>query len=448
MAALDIAIVGPALPAIRRSFELGERDVAWVFTIYVLFNLLGTPILAGLSDRLGRRPIYMLAIGLFTAGSLLAGLSGEYWLLLVGRAVQGFGGGGIFPVASAVIWSAYPPQVRGRMLGLLGAVFGIAFLIGPVLGGVLLLFSWHWLFLVNVPLGVAVLLGASRVLPTSRAAAAGPFDRTGMLLLGVVLVSLVTGLAQVDPARPVESLAAPGMWLFLAVSVALFPIFLGVERRAARPIVDVALFSRRRVMLVALVAAGAGVAEAAVVFVPELLKSAFGVSESTAGFMLLPPVIAMAITAPIAGRMVDRTGSAPVLLAGSGLLAAGMALIGLLAPTLPVYYVASVLTGMGLASLLGAPLRYIMLSEAPPGSTASAQGALAVLMSVGQILGGVAISSLAEYGGGGEAGYRLAFTSVGALALLMAGAALLLRVATETRGETTPQPHPDAMRNA
>jgi MFS family permease len=100
MGALDIAIVGPALPAIQDTFGLGERDVAWVFSIYVLFNLLGTPILAALSDSLGRRPIYLLAVALFTVGSLLAAASTDFWVLLLGRAIQGAGGGGIFPVAS------------------------------------------------------------------------------------------------------------------------------------------------------------------------------------------------------------------------------------------------------------------------------------------------------------------------------------------------------------
>jgi EmrB/QacA subfamily drug resistance transporter len=426
MAALDIAIVGPALPAIQDSFSLGERGVALVFTIYMLFNLLGTPTLAALADRLGRRPVYLLAVGLFTAGSLVAGLSGEYWLLLVGRAVQGAGAGGIFPVASAVIWSAYPPQMRGRMLGLLGAVFGIAFLIGPVLGGVLLLFSWHWLFLVNVPIGAAVLVAGARVLPESRASRSGSFDRAGMLLLSIILAVLVAGLAQVDPARPAKSLAASGVWPLLAAGAALVPLFVMAERRASNPVVDVRLFSRRRVLLVAALAAGAGVAEAAVVFVPQLLKATFHVTESTAGFMLVPLVVAMAVTSPVAGRSVDRAGARPVLLAGSGLLAAGMALVGTAALSLPVYYLASVLTGMGLAALLGAPLRYIMMSEAPANSTASAQGALTLLIGLGQLVGGVAIGATAEFQGG-EAGYRLAFSLVSVLGALLVGAALLLR---------------------
>lgn len=429
MGALDIAIVGPALPAIQRSFGLGERDVAWVFSIYVLFSLLSTPILAALSDSLGRRPIYLLAVALFTAGSLLTALSTDFWLLLLGRAIQGAGGGGIFPVASAVIWDTFPAQVRGRMLGMLGAVFGVAFLIGPVLGGVLLLLSWHWLFLVNIPIGLAVLIAGSRVLPASHThtRSRGSFDWAGMLLLGGILITLVIGVTKIDTTKLYESLAEPDTWLPLVACLVLIPIFVRVEMGVSRPVVQVRLFSRRQVLLVALLAVGAGVAEAAIVFVPQLLRATFGVDVSAASFMLLPLVVAMGLTSPVAGRFVDRAGARPVLLVGSTLLTIGMLLTGLPTMTLPVYYVASVLTGMGLAALLGAPLRYIMLNEASVGNTASAQGALTLLISMGQLLGGVTIGVVAEYRGGGVAGYQIAFTLVGVSGLFLVGAALLLR---------------------
>ena len=128
MGALDIAIVGPALPVIGAEFGLDSRGLSWVFTLYVLGNLIGTPLMAKLSDRFGRRNVYMLDVGLFAAGSLVVALShgtGAFWLLLAGRAIQGLGAGGIFPVASAVIGDTFPPEKRGSALGLIGAVFGL-----------------------------------------------------------------------------------------------------------------------------------------------------------------------------------------------------------------------------------------------------------------------------------------------------------------------------------
>ncbi|HEY8449174.1 MAG TPA: MFS transporter, partial [Bacillota bacterium] len=165
MGALDIAIVGPALPSIGRRFDVDARALAWVFTIYVLFNLIGTPLIARLSDQYGRRQLYVLSVGLFAAGSLLVAVTPTFSLLLVGRAVQGFGAGGVFPIATAVIGDTFPPEIRGRALGMLGAVFGLAFLVGPILGGVLLRYGWAWLFLINLPLAAGVIASSLRVLP-------------------------------------------------------------------------------------------------------------------------------------------------------------------------------------------------------------------------------------------------------------------------------------------
>ncbi|MCB0025449.1 MAG: MFS transporter, partial [Caldilinea sp.] len=142
MAALDIAIVGPALPAIQQSFGVDERALPWVFNIYVLMNLIGTPLMAKLSDRYGRRLIYVIDIALFAAGSLTVMLAPAFSFVLIGRAIQGLGAGGIFPVASAVIGDTFPPEKRGSALGLIGAVFGLAFIVGPVIGGLLLMLSW------------------------------------------------------------------------------------------------------------------------------------------------------------------------------------------------------------------------------------------------------------------------------------------------------------------
>ena len=172
LAALDIAIVGPALPAIRTSYEVGSRGLSWVFSAYVLFYLLGAPLLAKVSDRIGRRAVYAQSLGLFAGGSLLVAAAPTFEVLLLGRAIQAFGAGGIFPVATAVIAEVVPSAQRGRVLGLIGATFGLAFLLGPILGGLLLHWSWRWLFLVNVPIA-AVLIGVGlRRLPSAAAAAA------------------------------------------------------------------------------------------------------------------------------------------------------------------------------------------------------------------------------------------------------------------------------------
>jgi EmrB/QacA subfamily drug resistance transporter len=419
MGALDIAIAGPALPAIQASYHVDDRAIAWVFTIYVLFNLIGTPLMARLSDVLGRRSIYMLDVTLFGLGSLVVALSPSFEVLLLGRAVQGLGAGGIFPIASAVIGDTFPPERRGRALGLIGAVFGLAFIIGPILGGILLTFSWHWLFLVNLPIAAGLLVVSGRLLPATRPAQRRPFDWPGMTLLAVLLSAMTYGLNQIDSARFVQSLTSPGVWPFLLLAVILLPVFWFVERRMSSPVLPVSLFVSRQVALVAAFALASGLGEASVVFGPKILKSAFGVSESTASFMLVPLVLTMAIGSPLAGRLLDRLGSRVIVLAGSGLLAAGMITLGLWAHELVLFYVGAGLVGFALGILLGAPLRYIILAEAPATQRAAAQGALALFTSTGQLVGGAVVGAIAASRGGGVAGYENAYLLVGGLVLLL-----------------------------
>ena len=166
MGALDISIVGPAIPSISKDIAVSQRLLGWIFSIYVLFNLVGISLFAKLSDRFGRRNIYMLSVLLFAVGSLIVALSHTFDMLMVGRAVQGFGSSGIFPVASAVVGDVFPPEKRGRILGLIGAVFGLAFIIGPVLAGTMLsFFSWNSLFLINLPIAALIMWGSYRILP-------------------------------------------------------------------------------------------------------------------------------------------------------------------------------------------------------------------------------------------------------------------------------------------
>jgi multidrug resistance protein len=193
MGALDIAIVAPALPTMQRYFSVGDRALTWTFTIYVLFNLIGTPLMAKLSDRYGRRSIYLIDVALFGLGSLLVALTPPhlFGLLLFGRALQGFGAGGIFPVASAVIGDTFPPEKRGSALGLIGAVFGLAFLVGPLLGGIILtLASWQVLFLINLPIAMVVMILGFWILPTQRPDTHPTFDWGGILSLSLLLESV------------------------------------------------------------------------------------------------------------------------------------------------------------------------------------------------------------------------------------------------------------------
>jgi multidrug resistance protein len=166
LGALDQTIVGPALPTIVTQLH-GNEYYTWAVTIFLLTSTISVPFWGKLSDLYGRKPIFMIGISIFLIGSALSGLSQEMWQLVLFRGIQGIGAGSIFPVALAVIGDMFTPQERGKYQGLFGAVFGIAFVVGPLVGGFLTEnFSWHWIFYVNIPIGFVSLFFIWRLLPT------------------------------------------------------------------------------------------------------------------------------------------------------------------------------------------------------------------------------------------------------------------------------------------
>jgi EmrB/QacA subfamily drug resistance transporter len=443
MAALDIAIVGPALPTMRDYFGLDDRSITWLFTIYVLFHLIGTPLMAKLSDMWGRRAVYLADLILFAAGSLLVAVAPSFGLVLAGRAIQGFGSGGIFPVASAVIGDTFPPEKRGSALGLIGAVFGIAFIIGPVLGGLLLLAGWRWLFAINMPILIGLMIVAPPLLPNSRPAFRLPFDWTGMATLGIILGALTYGLNRLDTSNIWASLTSPQVWPLLVVAIVLLPAFVRLEQQAVDPVIHLRLFKSRQLRLASLLAIGGGLGESAVVFIPALAVAAFAVSKSNASFLLMPLVLALAVGAPTAGKLLDKKGSRVVILAGTSLLAVGMLGLGFFGHIWALFIAAIILIGLGLAALLGAPVRYIMLNEARPEDRTVAQGLIAILTGVGQLVSGALMGAIVTSTGGGITGYASAYGLIGATAIVMVLVSLGLKsraseLVTITQNSVTP----------
>lgn len=427
MGALDIAIVGPALASIRHDFGIDERAVSWVFTTYVLFNLISVPLMSKLADVFGRRTIYVFDVSLFAIGSLIVALSPAFPVMILGRAVQGLGAGGVFPVASAVIGDTFPPEKRGGALGMIGAVFGIAFLVGPILAGIILSFaSWHWLFLINLPIAAVVIFFALRLLPAARPAKQKQFDWQGMVVLALALASLVIGINRLDTKNFFASLFSIETLPFFIVTIASIPLFIWLERRAANPVVDLKLFSRQ-VSVAGAIAAGAGLSEATIVFVPQFVVFAFGVTSGVASFMLLPAVLAMAVGAPLAGRLLDKQGSRVVVFLGTVLSTAGLFIVALFGTNIVMFYVSALLAGLGLGVLLGAPLRYIMLNEAPASERAAAQGILTLHSSIGQLVGGALVGAIAASVGGGVTGLASAFFTVGVIMLILTVLTILLK---------------------
>ena len=425
MAALDTAVIAPAIPALRAAFGVDNREVGLVMIMFILFSLSSTALMANLGDRHGRRPVYLASISLFALGSLVIALSPSFWLIVVGRAIQGVGGGGIIPTASAVIGDALPPKERGRALGLIGATYGMAFVLGPPLAGLLMVVaSWHWIFLANLPIAAVVLFLGARALPVqTRAGVLPPLDWPGIVAVFLMLSALVLGITRVA-----DGLASVVLWPWLlAAAAALLLLLVAIERRARQPMIPLTLFANRQLALAYLLTAGAGFGMGSVIFLTSIATLAHGVARDHAGFVLLPMVICSMVGSMGSGRLLNRLGARTLVMIGFVLLAVGYAASALPGIGLTGFLLATMPVGLGVGVVVSGALRTIAIDEAPVAVRGAAQGLINIFTSIGTLLSAAAIGALADYGGGGVHGFGIAYGVVAALMLVMLLVAFGLR---------------------
>ncbi|NTU81613.1 MAG: MFS transporter [Chloroflexales bacterium] len=431
MAALDVAIIAPAVPALRDAFGIDNSQIGMVTIVFSLFIMSSTTLMAALSDRYGRRPIYLLCVAGFALGSLVIAFAPSFWVVLLGRAIQGFSAGGVNPTASAVVGDVFPPAERGKALGLIGATFGMAFLLGPLVASLILaVLSWHWIFLINLPVAAVVLWLGNRNLP--RVGASGspaPIDWPGILLVAATLSCLVLGINRV-----IDKSLGVTLWpALLAIAALCVPALIAVERRAARPVVPLNLFTTRQLALTYILCVGAGFGMGSVVFISSVAVAGLGIAAKQAGMLLLPLVVVSAAGSMGFGRLLNTLGSRLVMLIGFGTLAAGSAMLPLTGTGLGlwVFMPASMLVGLGVGIVVGGTLRTIVLNEVGAEQRAAAQGLINVSISVGSLLVVAALSTLADARGGGMSGLAVAYLTASAMMAVM----FLLSLGLKAHGE-------------
>jgi MFS family permease len=426
MGALDISIIGPAIPSIEKTILMNQRDLSWIFSIYVLFNLVGISLMAKLSDFFGRRWIYLLSAALFGIGSLVVASSQNMTFLLIGRGIQGFGSSGIFPVAAAVIGDVFLVERRGRALGLLGAAFAIAFILGPFIAGfVLMYFNWNTLFLINIPVVVLLIFWGYFILPSKRMEQQIKFDFPGVILMGIILAAYSVAVNKIQADNFMESITTFPVLLLLLIVAILTPILIMLEKMTENPVLDVKLFRSRQVLLVGFIAVGLGLFQSSIVFLPKLAVTLFGVGPSRASFMLLPVVIAAAIGSPVGGRMVDKIGSRIIIFAGLAIATIALFLLSVVLKNFTYFYCAEGLLGLGLA--IRASLSYIMLNEVSLTERASTQAVLLIFISIGQLTGSALIGALISSADKGVTGFGYAFLVMGILSFILVIASFFLK---------------------
>lgn len=345
MVILDTTIVNVALPQIGIALQR-QSGIEWIVTVYLLAVGLAQPPTGWLADRFGRKRIFTVSLGLFTTGSLLAALAPTLEVLVAFRALQGLGGGALMPVGMAMIYELFPPHRRGTALGVWGvaAMAGPAF--GPVIGGYLVTtVSWHWLFLVNVPIGAIGIVAATRLLRDTGYQESRPFDGVGLSLVSVGLVLWLFTFARASDWGWGSALTIG----CLAVGAALFSLFVAWELRVAHPVIDVRMFRVPIFGLTMVLTASLVIVQFAIlVFVPLELQTVRGMTALRVGLMLVPVAAAAAITFPLGGRLTDRIGPRIPVMLGAGLLATSATILAHLSVTSSMITIGAALVAQGL----------------------------------------------------------------------------------------------------
>ena len=344
IAAMEMTVVSTAMPTVVAELG-GALHYSWVFSAYMLATTVTVPIYGKLADLYGRKPVMQVAMVIFLCASMACGQARTMTALIVFRALQGIGAGGLQPIAITVVGDIFSVEERARMQGIFGAVWGLAGLVGPLVGGLIVsTLSWRWVFYINVPFGIvaAALLQVGLVEDITKKDHKLDFLGAGVLSLAVV--ALLVG---------VEGYAT---WLLLPLSAISFVAFVVVELRAAEPLLPPRLFARRILAVASVIATIAGAAMiGTLTFLPLYAQGVLGASPTAAGAAIAPMAIAWPAASALSGRLLARFGFRPLVRAGMGILfVATLYLVWILshgATTTTLKIAAAALgAGMGLAN--------------------------------------------------------------------------------------------------
>lgn len=395
LASLDQTIFSTALPTIVGELD-GVDHMLWVITAYILASTIMLPVYGKLGDLFGRKDLFIFAIALFMAGSVIGGLAQDMSWLIAGRAVQGLGGGGLMILAQAIIADVVPARERGKYMGIMGGVFALSSVAGPLLGGWFTDgIGWRWAFWINIPLGILAIASAVFFLQIPKGVQRKPrVDVAGMMTLAIASTCLVMLTTWGGTTYDWDS---PVIISLIIGAVVLGTGFVMIERRAPEPIMPLHLFRDRNFNLTTIAGLITGVTMfGALAYLPTYLQMVEGVNATEAGFLMIPMMAALLVSSIVSGQLVSKTGRYkhfPIL--GAIVVAISLVLLSTMTPSLPTWLTCAYLAIMGLG--LGMSMQILVLivqNSFPISEVGTATASNNYFRQIGASVGSAVVGSL------------------------------------------------------
>ncbi|WP_084622085.1 MDR family MFS transporter [Demequina oxidasica] len=395
LAALDQMIFSTALPTVVGELG-GVEHMLWVTTAYILAATIMMPVYGKLGDLFGRKHLFIFAISIFMIGSIVGGLAQNMPELIAGRAIQGLGGGGLMILAQAIIADVVPARERGKYMGVMGGVFALASVAGPLLGGYFTeSLDWRWCFWINIPLGIAAIVSAMMFLHLPKRDQGKPkIDVAGMITLAVASSAIVLATSLGGNTYAWSSWQIIGLF---ATGVVVGIVFVFIEKRAAEPVMPLYLFKNRNFNLTTGAGLITGIAMfGAMAYMPTYMQMVTGVTATQAGLLMIPMMAAMLITSISSGQYVTKTGTYKFLpIMGSVFIALGLFLLSTMTPDMALWIRCAYLAVMGLG--LGLTMQILVLivqNSFPAKAVGTATAANNYFRQIGASVGSAAVGSL------------------------------------------------------
>lgn len=393
MGAMDNGIVSPAREIIQNGFGIEQNLGIWMITIYTLAYAISMPIVSKLSDQFGYKKIYVFGIATFGMGSLLCALTSftnNFTLFLIARVIQAIGAGGIIPIATNVISQIFPKEKEGMALGLVGAMYGIATILGPTIGSFILNLAgnenWLWLFIINVPISL-IIIALSFKLPKSEInSESKKIDFLGGVIFSLVIGSLMYALTNLDFFNFFESIKSIDVYPYLISFIIFLPILIFVENKVESPIISIKYFKSVRMLLIFLLAFVVGIGMMGMIFIPQFAENILKFKTGTGGYIVTILAVFSGIAAPLSGNLIDKKGPKFVMLIGFLFTIIGTLVMALIVThylNFASLIVGLLFMGLGIGFTIGAPLNYLTLRSVPKEEGATALATMSLMRSIG-----------------------------------------------------------------